>query len=347
MNKEINIVVIGASGYTGLELIRILYKHPHANIKALVADSNAGKEISEIYQHLGSIDLPILKKVSEVNFNDIDVVFCCMPHATSQKVISDLPKHVKIIDLSADFRIKNANTYKEWYGVEHIAEDLQKEAVYGLTELNKEEIITANIVACPGCYPTSILLPLLPLLNNKIISTKNIIADSKTGISGAGRSVKLGNLFSEIDGGIKAYSVGGHRHVAEIEQELSIITDENVQVTFTPQIAPMTRGILSSIYVDLEDGMTIEDMKNSLEGSYKDSQFVKIFSDGYCPSTKDVYSTNKCVISIFKDRIENRAIIISAIDNLIKGSSGQAVQNMNCIFGIDENLGLDDIALYP
>jgi len=347
MSKEINTVIIGASGYTGLELIRILHKHPYAKIKNLVANSNAGIDVSEIYQHLSSIDLPKLQKVEEVNFDDIDVVFCCMPHATSQKVISSLPSHVKIIDLSADFRIKNADTYEEWYGVEHIATDLQEKAVYGLTEQCGEELKSANIIACPGCYPTSILLPLLPLLSNKVISTKNIIADSKTGISGAGRSAKVGNLFSEIDGGIKAYSIGGHRHVAEIEQELSIVASEDMQITFTPQIAPMTRGILSSIYVELNDDMSVDDIKDTLENAYKDSKFVKVFSNGYCPSTKDVYSTNKCVISIFKDRIANKAIIISAIDNLIKGSSGQAVQNMNLIFDLDEGLGLDDIALYP
>ncbi|MDA7705695.1 N-acetyl-gamma-glutamyl-phosphate reductase [Rickettsiales bacterium] len=343
MNKKLKIAIIGASGYTGLELIRILQNHQFADIQILIANSNAGKNLSEIYPHLDIIDLPKLITVQEADFSDIDVVFSCLPHNHSQKIIADIfnSKHkesLRIIDLAADFRLKNTDDYKKWYG-QHQAINLQKEAIYSLPEINREKIKKARLIACPGCYPTSILLPLLPLLNSCLIKPDNIISDSKSGVTGAGRSLKIGNLFCEANENISAYAIGSHRHIAEIEQEINLISKSNSQIDFTPHLIPVNRGILSTIYVDLEDGFEHQDLINCLTTKYEDEYFVKI-SD-HIPSIKEVNGTNLCKIAIIKARSKNKAIIISVIDNLIKGASGQAVQNMNIAFDIDEREGLE------
>jgi N-acetyl-gamma-glutamyl-phosphate reductase len=353
MLEKIKIAIIGASGYTGVELIRILLNHQKAEIVNLVASANAGKEIKDIYPHLSSYNLPKIQKLEEINLKEIDLVFCCLPHATSQKIISDILidknlDHLKIIDLSADFRLKNIDDYKKWYGSDHISPELQNEAIYGLSEFSRKDIKKSQprLIACPGCYPTSALLPLLPLLESKIIKQDNIIIDSKSGISGAGRALKESLLFTEVNEGVKAYNVNIHRHLAEIEQELQFVSNSNdIKISFTPHLVPMNRGIISTIYVDLNDNIKISDAKNTLETYFEDEYFVEIVS-GY-PSTRDVLATNNCKIALFESRIAGKMVIVSVIDNLTKGSSGQAAQNMNILFGFDEREGLNLLPIFP
>lgn len=343
MKDKLKIAIIGASGYTGVELIKILQNHQFADIKILIAESNAGKHLFEIYPHLDILDLPKLIKINEADFSDVDVIFSCLPHNHSQKIISDIlstncKKTLKIIDLAADFRLKSTEDYREWYG-EHQAINLQKEAVYALPEMNREGIKKAQLISCPGCYPTSVLLPLLPLLNNHLISPNNIISDSKSGVTGAGRSLKIGNLFCETNDNILAYSLASHRHTVEIEQEINFVAKSNIKIDFTPHLIPVNRGILSTIYVDLAEGISEKDLINCLQTKYEDEYFVKI--SNHIPSIKEVSGTNLCKIAVKKARSKNRVIIVSVIDNLIKGASGQAVQNMNIAFDIDEREGLE------
>jgi N-acetyl-gamma-glutamyl-phosphate reductase len=339
MTKKLNIAIIGASGYTGAELIRILLSHPQANIALLTGDSSAGKSIGEVYPHLAQSNLPPLVAIDYADFKTIDVAFCCLPHGTTQTVIAALPKHLKIIDLSADFRLSDVNAYATWYGHSHKAPELQKEAVYGITELARDKIKSARLIANPGCYPTSAILPLAPLLKERAIEKTGIIIDAKSGVTGAGRSAKQANLFTEIDGGVSAYGIANHRHTPEIEQGLGGIT-----LTFTPHLIPMNRGILSTIYVGCGD---VKKAREVLEKTYNDQPFVHILSEGITPSTHQVRGTNHCVMNIFESRIKGEAIIVSAIDNLVKGASGQAVQNMNLMFGFPETTGLQMTAMFP
>ena len=347
MSKTINIVILGASGYTGAELIRLLLAHPNASIKALTGDSQAGKPMGDVYPHLRHKNLPDLVTLAQVDFTGIDLVFCCLPHGTTQPVIAALPKSVKVVDLSADFRLFDAGSYAKWYGHAHQAVELQKEAVYGLTEVAREKVKNARLVANPGCYPTSALLPLLPLLEAKAIDAKNIIIDSKSGVTGAGRSVKQGNLYSEVNEGMSAYGVANHRHAPEIEQSLSWAAGAPVVTAFTPHLIPMSRGMLSTIYVQLAAGKTAADLRALLNKRYADEAFVHVLPEGAAPSTHQVRGTNDCIMAVFADRLEGRAIIVSVIDNLVKGASGQAVQNMNVMFGLPETTGLQLTAVFP
>lgn len=341
------IAIIGASGYTGVELIRFLLNHPQVEIKALTGESQAGKAMAEVYPHLAFAGLPNLVTIAEVDYANIDVVFCCLPHATTQKVIAELPQHLKIIDLSADFRLHDIETYAKWYGHTHLAPELQKQAVYGLSEINRAAIKNARLVANPGCYPTSAQLPLIPLLQNKLIEAENIIIDAKSGISGAGRAAKQAMLFAEADGGINAYGIASHRHAPEIEQGLSIAAGQEVIVNFTPHLMPMNRGILSTIYVKLAPQTKVDDLRACLKNTYADEYFVKVGDKGFLPSTHAVRATNFSHIGVFEDRLPGRAIIVSVIDNLVKGASGQAIQNMNIMCGFAENSGLTQTAVFP
>ncbi len=345
--KQINIAIIGASGYTGAELIRLLLQHPYARIAAITGDSQAGKAMAEVYPHLAFAPLPPLVRLEEVDFTAIDTAFCCLPHGTTQSVVSSLPEHVKVIDLSADFRLHNLETYAQWYNHAHQAPELQKQAVYGLSEWMRDAISSARLVACPGCYPTSVQLPLIPLLQAGVIALSPIIIDAKSGITGAGRSAKQGNLFAEIDGGISAYSIGAHRHAPEIEQGLSQAADAPVTVSFTPHLMPMNRGILSTIYARLAPGRQLEEARAILEGAYKQEPFVHVLPAGKAPSTHSVRGTNHCAIGLFADRVEGGIILVSVIDNLVKGASGQAVQNFNLMHGLDEQAGLQSSAMFP
>ncbi|MBN8543837.1 MAG: N-acetyl-gamma-glutamyl-phosphate reductase [Alphaproteobacteria bacterium] len=333
--NHIKTAILGASGYTGAELLRLLEHHPHFTITALTGDSQAGKAMHEVYPHLRHRDLPKLVKHTEVDFSKIDLVFCCLPHGTTQEIIAGLPANVKIVDLSADFRLFDVAQYAQWYGHEHRAAELQKSAAYGLTEHNRNAVRAARLVANPGCYPTSILTPLLPLVKAKLIDTKQVIANSLSGISGAGRSAKQEMLFTELDGGVSAYGVGKHRHMAEIEQELGFA------ISFTPHLVPMTRGMLSTIHVNGD----ADKIRECLENTYKNEPFVKVVATP--PSTHSIRGTNLCVMSVSKGRLPNETIIVSVIDNLVKGASGQAVQNANVMFGFDETAALKLTAVFP
>ena len=341
------IAILGASGYTGAELIRFLLNHPDVEIKVLTAESQAGKAMREVYPHLDFAGLPDLIPLSAVDYSAIDIVFCCLPHGTTQQVIAKLPEHVRIIDLSADFRLHDVDTYAQWYGHAHFAPELQKDAIYGLTELARDEIKTARLVANPGCYPTSVQLPLIPLLQAKLVEPDNIIIDAKSGITGAGRAAKQAMLFAEANDGINAYGIGSHRHAPEIEQGLSWAARQPLIVNFTPHLMPMNRGILSTIYVKMMPGKTIADLTHTLTQTYKNEYFVKVASPGILPATQMVRGTNYCLMGVFADRLAHRAIIVSVIDNLVKGASGQAIQNMNVMLGFAETTALTHTAVFP
>jgi N-acetyl-gamma-glutamyl-phosphate reductase len=346
-DKKIRIAVLGASGYTGAELLRILCRHPQADIAALTAERNAGQPVGAVFPHLFYENLPPLVKIAEVDWTKIDLVFCCLPHGTTQEVIAGLPPHLRIIDLSADFRLADPASYAEWYGHEHRAVPLQKDAVYGLTEINREAIKKARLVANPGCYPTSVQLPLAPLFMAGLLRAEDVIIDSKSGVTGAGREAKLTSLYSEVAEGLHPYGVARHRHTPEIEQGLSLAAGKPVRVAFTPHLIPMNRGMLSTIYVKLAAGKTADDLRAEWQRVYRDEPFIKILPAGATPATHYTRGTNGCGIAVFADRLEGRAIILSVIDNLGKGASGQAVQNMNLMYGLPETTGLDVIALFP
>ncbi|CAI0455725.1 unnamed protein product, partial [Linum tenue] len=341
LDKEVRVALLGASGYTGAEIIRLLANHPSFGIGLMTADRNAGKSIESVFPHLVTQkDLPTLISTSDADFSDVDAVFCCLPHGTTQEIIKGLPHGLKIVDLSADFRLQDISEYEQWYGQAHKAPDLQEEAVYGLTEMFREQIKAARLVANPGCYPTSIQLPLVPLIKAKLIRDQNIIIDAKSGVSGAGRGAKVSNLYTELSEGIMSYGVTKHRHVPEIEQGLSEASGVKVTVSFTPHLMPMSRGMQSTIYVEMAPGATVDELYEQLKLSYEKEEFVRVLEKGVVPRTHDVRGSNYCYMNVFPDRIPNRAIIISVIDNLVKGASGQAIQNLNIMMGLPENTGL-------
>ncbi|XP_042507691.1 probable N-acetyl-gamma-glutamyl-phosphate reductase, chloroplastic isoform X2 [Macadamia integrifolia] len=343
----VRIGVLGASGYTGSEIVRLLASHPNFGIKLMTADRKAGQSIGSVFPHLVTQNLPDMVAIKDADFSNVDAVFCCLPHGTTQEIIKGLPKQLKIVDLSADFRLQNIDEYEEWYGQPHRAPELQKEAIYGLTEVSREEIRNARLVANPGCYPTSIQLPLIPLLKANLIKLRNIIIDSKSGVSGAGRGAKESNLYTEIAEGIHSYGITRHRHVPEIEQGLSNASHTKITVSFTPHLMPMSRGMQSTIYVEMAPGVSVDDLYQQLKTCYEDEQFAVLSEKGAVPHTRNVRGSNYCFMNVFQDRIPGRAIIISVIDNLVKGASGQAVQNLNLMMGIPENTGLLHQPLFP
>lgn len=345
--SKVKIAILGASGYTGAELVRLLSQHPGAAIHIVTADRRAGQKMIDVFPHLGDVPLPDLVSIDDADFSVVDSVFCCLPHGTTQNVIAGLPSSVRIVDLSADFRLRDLKSYAEWYGHPHQAEALQTEAVYGLTEWARTDVAGARLVANPGCYPTSILLPLVPLLRKGSIDATGIIADSKSGVSGAGRAAKEANLYSEVTEGIHAYGIAGHRHLPEIEQELSVAAATPVTMTFTPHLMPMSRGMLSTIYVRLARGQTVQSLKETLEAAYRDAPFVRILPGSMVPATRHVRGSNYCLINVFADRVPGQVIICSVIDNLVKGASGQAIQNFNVQFGFDETTGLRQQPMFP
>jgi N-acetyl-gamma-glutamyl-phosphate reductase len=345
--NTINTAILGASGYTGAELLRLLARHPNARVTALTAERRAGVALGEVFPHLAHLDVPKLVKIGDVDFSGIDVAFCALPHGLTQEVIAALPTHLKIVDLSADFRLHDVATYAKWYGHEHLAPKLQEEAVYGITELARAAVAKARLVANPGCYPTSAQLPLVPLLEAGLIETGDIIIDAKSGVTGAGREAKEANLYSEVAEGIHAYGVGGHRHAPEIEQGLTAAAGQPIIVNFTAHLMPMSRGILSSIYVKLVKGATADELRAALKARYDAEPFVHVMPAGQSPATRHVRGSNHCRIAVFPDRVPGRAIVISVIDNLVKGASGQAVQNFNVMTGLPETLALEQEAMFP
>ena len=347
MSILINTVILGASGYTGAELLRLLQNHPAFRIVALTGESQAGKQMDAVYPHLRTRGLPTLVKHTEVDFSDVQLVFCCLPHGTTQQIIAGLPQHVRIVDLSADFRLTNGDAYAEWYGHAHQALDLQKDAIYGITEFAREQIKSARLVANPGCYPTSILLPMQPLVEANLVNPRSISANSLSGVSGAGRSAKQELLFTELDGGVSAYGIGRHRHVAEIEQELCVIAGiDDLVISFTPHLVPITRGMLSTIHATLNEGITVDQVRDTLKQRYANEPFVIVLDSG-APGTHQVRGTNQCFLSVHAGRMPGELIIISVIDNLVKGASGQALQNANLMFGLPETTNLELTAVFP
>ncbi len=339
--------ILGASGYTGAELVRLLVHHPSFDIVALTADRHAGKDIGVIFPHLAGLGLPEMVTVDAPDWSAIDVAFCCLPHGTTQEIVAGLPETVKVVDLSADFRLSDVDAYAEWYGHAHRAPGLQETAVYGLTEARREAIRGARLVANPGCYPTSAQLPLIPLLEDRLIDGDDIIIDAKSGVTGAGRAAKEGTLFAEVSEGLHAYGIANHRHAPEIEQELSAAAGRPITVNFTPHLVPMNRGILSSIYVRMANGTGADDLRSALASRYEGEPFVRVLPNGAAPATRHVRGSNHCLIGVFADRVPGRAILLSAIDNLVKGASGQAIQNMNLMCGLDETIALEQEPLFP
>lgn len=345
----IKVGIIGSTGYAGAELVRLVSRHSKLDIKFLDSRSYASMEYSKVYPNFKDIvDDKCVSIDIEKDLDGIDVLFTALPHGLSQELVKKiLEKGKKVIDLSADFRLKDVDTYEKWYKTKHEAKDILHKAVYGLSEIYGDEISKADLVANPGCYPTSILLPLYPLLKENLISNDTVIVDSKSGVSGAGRSLGDGNLFSQCNENFRAYNIGGHRHIPEIEQELSIAGGKDLIIQFTPHLAPMTRGILSTIYLNNKKNIKTKEIKDTLDHYYKDQQFVRILEEGVLPQTKAVYSSNYCDVGFKVDDRTNNIIIVSAIDNLVKGAAGQAVQNMNLMFGFDSGEGLEQPPIWP
>lgn len=347
MSDFLNIAVLGASGYTGAELLRLLAYHPKVKVSALSGESQAGKFIGEVYPHLSHLPHRLVK-LEDIDYSKVDAVFCCLPHGTTQPVLAGLPSGVRIIDLSADFRLHDAEAYAQWYGHPHQAPDLQSQAIYGLTELYRDRIAAARLVANPGCYPTCSLLALLPLLKGRHIQSDGIIIDAMSGVTGAGRAAKQAMLYCEVNDGAKAYGVGGHRHVAEMEQEAALASGKvEIFLSFTAHLVPMSRGMSATIHAQLTTGVSADDCRAALKAQYAGEPFVTICDEGVIPSTHEVRGTNQCRIAVVADRIKGRVILVSVIDNLVKGASGQAVQNMNRMFGFDETLALTHGAIFP
>ncbi len=343
----IRIGVLGASGYTGADLIRLAACHPEIEIGVLAASSHAGKPLAEVFPHLTFLDAPELVKAEDADWSSCDAVFSGLPHGTAQDLIAQLPKHLRIIDMSADFRLRDVETYKRWYGREHIAQDLLKQAVYGLSEHYAEQIADARLVACPGCYPTAVLMALLPLAKSKLIEVKDLIIDAKSGTTGAGRSLKQNLLFAEAGEGLSPYSVASHRHAPEMEQEIGLASGEEIVLNFTPHLIPMSRGELVTCYVRLKNGASADDLRTSIKAAYREKPFVRLAAPGVLPATQMVRGSNYCLINVFEDRVPGRAIVIATIDNLVKGSAGQALQNFNLMFGLPETAGLQQLPLFP
>ena len=339
-----NIAILGASGYTGAELIRLIAGHSSMQIKALGANSKAGQTIAEVFPHLRHLDLPTLVTIEEIDFSEIDLCFCALPHKTSQEVIANLPKDLKIVDLSADFRLRDPEAYAKWYGNPHAALEQQKEAVYGLTEFYREEIKSARLVAGTGCNAATGQFALRPLIEKGVIDLDDIILDLKCAVSGAGRSLKENLLHAELSEGYHAYSLGGtHRHLGEFDQEFSAIAGRPVKVQFTPHLVPANRGILATVYVKGD----AEVIHKTLAAAYDAEPFIEVLPMGEAPSTRHIRGSNFCHIGVVADRQTGRATVVAALDNLTKGSSGQALQNANLMLGLPETEGLMMAPLFP
>jgi N-acetyl-gamma-glutamyl-phosphate reductase len=344
--------VLGASGYTGAELVRLLLRHPRVEIALLTADRRAGQEMRDVFPQFAPFVLPKLVSIETLDWagTALDLIFCALPHGTTQKVIKDVlakARSVKVVDLSADFRLADPAAYAHWYGHAHQAPQLQQEAVYGLVEVNRARIKGARLVANPGCYTSCAQLALIPLLSAKAIDADEIVIDAKSGMTGAGRAAKEEMLFAEVSEGIHAYGVGHHRHMAELDQEFTRAAGREVVASFTPHLVPMNRGILSTIYVRGHGNNRPEDLHAMLSKHYANEPFVHVLPFGAMPQTRHVRGSNLTFIGVVKDRVAGRAIIGSALDNLVKGASGQAVQNMNLMLGFPETMALEQVALFP
>ncbi|TES84807.1 MAG: N-acetyl-gamma-glutamyl-phosphate reductase [Dehalococcoidia bacterium] len=332
--------IINVTGYTGVELARLLHQHPEVELASVTGRSTAGQKLGEVFPHLADIDLTI-----EAELGDMELAFSAMPHKDSAKeVIPLINKGIKVVDISADFRLKDASQYQRWYGFSHPSPQLLKEAAYGLPELHRAEIASAKLVANPGCYPTSAILALAPAVKAKLIGA-DIIIDSKSGISGSGRSLNLGSHYAEANEDTSAYALEGHRHLPEITQELMGLNPQPPSITFVPHLVPMTRGILSTCYAPLTKKLSEKELKKLYTDFYKDEPFVRVTDAP--PHTKHTWGSNLCLVYPVIDSRTGRLIVVSCIDNLVKGAAGQAIQNMNIMLGLPETTGLEALAVYP
>ena len=350
MTDLLNVAILGASGYTGSELVRLLARHSKVALRALTADRKAGQSMADVFPQFAALDLPRLTTIAEVDLEAIDLVFCALPHGTTQQVIAGLfekKPSIKVVDLSADFRLADPEAYATWYGHPHQALDLQTEAVFGVSELYRDKIKGAKLVANPGCHSTTSILPLVPLLRERLIEPDGISIVSATGMSGAGRAAKEEMLFSEVSEGVHAYGVGKHRHTAELDQEFDKAAGRTARATFTPLLIPMNRGIYATITVTLSGGATAEALHAALEAAYWGEPFVKVLPYGKVPQSRHVRGSNNVQIGVVADRGPDRAIVVSTLDNLVKGASGQAVQNMNLVAGFEETEGLGQLPSFP
>jgi N-acetyl-gamma-glutamyl-phosphate reductase len=347
MATRARIAILGASGYTGAETLRLALRHPGLEIRHLTAERQAGKPIGDVFPHLADAGLPDLVKIADVPFDEVDGVVCCLPHGTTQEVIAALPTHLKVVDVSADFRLADPQLYEQTNGRPHAAPHLQEEAVYGLTEHVRDAVRASRLVANPGCYPTGPQLALKPLLTAQAIEPDGIVIDAKSGVSGAGRSAKESLLFTEVNEGMHAYGIGTHRHLPEIEQGLAEAAGEAIRVSFTPHLVPMGRGILATMYVRLGVGADRGTLEQVLREAYSGEPFVRLRSADKPPSTREVRGSNRCLISVHDDRVHGHAIIVSVLDNLVKGAAGQALQNLNLMLGFEETAGLEEAAVFP
>ena len=337
---KLNALVAGSTGYIGVQLIKLLVKHKYINIRYLCGSSSVGKNISSYDKSLSKFKLPRIVKFNKKLLKDVEIIFTALPNGEAQDISKNLNNNHTLIDLAADFRLENSSDYLKWYKQKHRANNLIKKSIYLLPEINRKQIKKFNIISCPGCYPTSILLPLIPLFKKKLIKFNNIIIDSKSGYSGAGRGVHKKYKGKNLYESLSAYGVSFHRHNSEIDQMLKKFTKKKFEFTFTPHLSPMFRGILSTIYVELETNVSQSNILNSLNSFYKKENFVKILKTDSLISTNNVINTNNCLISVCKSKYKNKVIILSAIDNLIKGGAGQAVQNLNNKFNFPEKTGL-------
>ena len=345
----LNVAIVGASGYTGLELIRILHCHPEVAVTCLTSEQSAGRKISDIFPTLRDRCELILENLEPVRVAEkADLIFTALPHKAAMEVVPTFLKLGKrVIDLSADYRLSDPDVYGAWYEP-HLNPANLKKAVYGLPEVRRAKIRGARLVANPGCYPTSIILALAPLLKARMVNLKEIIADSASGVTGAGRAAKVDSLYCEVNEGFKAYGVGGvHRHIPEIEQELSLLAKEKLVITFTPHLVPMDRGILSTVYATPHTPTSTEKLIKLYRDFYNGEPFIRVLPQGNLPNTASVRGSNFCDVAPMLDPRTGRIIILSAIDNLVKGASGQAVQNMNLVCGFPETMGLNGLALFP
>ena len=349
VESKTRVIIVGGSGYTGLELLRLLLPHPRVDVVGVTSRQYQGKPVNRVFPSLGPSELVFIHSASEELLQEAEVVFTAVPHQEAMDIVSHLAKTpaLKIIDLSADFRLREVANYEGWYGP-HRAPDLLLEAVYGLPEIHFAAIQRSRLVGNPGCYPTSVILGLAPLLQAGWVQAEDIVIDSKSGVSGAGRSLTLGSLYCEVDEGFKAYKVGGeHRHTPEIEQELSRLAGKPVTVTFTPHLVPMSRGNSSTMYLRPEKDLTWRELRDLFADFYRKAPFVRLTEEGDLPHTLRVRGSNYCELGWRLDPRTGRLIVLSAIDNLVKGASGQAVQNLNILMGWEQTLGLTQLPLYP
>ena len=337
---KLNVLVAGSTGYIGVQLIKLLVKHKYIKIKYLCGNSSVGKQITSYDKSLSNKKLPKIIKFNKNLIKEVDVIFTALPNGEAQDISKNLTKDKVLIDLAADFRLEKSSDYLKWYKQSHRAKSLIKKSFYALPEINGENIKNYQIISCPGCYPTSILLPLIPLVKSRKIKTKNIIIDSKSGYSGAGRGVHKKYKNKNLYASLSAYGVGFHRHNSEIQQMINKYTKNKFDFSFTPHLTPMFRGILSTIYVDLNKNVTQKKIISKLKNYYKNHNFIKILDSNVLVSTNDVINTNKCIISICKTKYKDKIVILSAIDNLIKGGAGQAIQNLNIKFNFPIETGL-------